>query len=83
MFLPKNVVVPGFGYYRYRLFVQKLHDEHPETFAPLTGFTWYRNSVGSMITRYGIPSLVFLKIEFGQNNLLVILFKIGQIIIII
>ena len=41
-------------------FVQKLYDEHPETFAPLTGFTWYRNSVGSMIpTRYGIPSLVF------------------------
>ena len=41
-------------------FVQKLYDEYPETFAPLTGFTWYRNSVGSMIpTRYGIPSLVF------------------------
>lgn len=41
-------------------FVQKLYDEHPETFAPLTGFTWYRNSVGSMIpTRYGIPSLLF------------------------
>ena len=41
-------------------FVQKLYDEHPETFAPLTGFTWYRNSVDSMIpTRYGIPSLVF------------------------
>ena len=29
-------------------------------FAPLTGFTWYRNSVGSMIpTRYGVPSLLF------------------------
>ena len=41
-------------------FVQKLYDEYPETFAPLTGFTWYRNSVGSMIpARYGIPSLVF------------------------
>ncbi len=41
-------------------FVQKLYDEYPETFAPLTGFTWYRNSVGSMIpTRYGIPSLLF------------------------
>lgn len=41
-------------------FVQKLYDEHPETFAALTGFTWYRNSVGSMIpTRYGVPSLLF------------------------
>ena len=41
-------------------YVQKLYDEYPETFAPLTGFTWYRNSVGSMIpTRYGIPSLLF------------------------
>ncbi len=41
-------------------FVQKLYDEYPETFAPLTGFTWYRNSVGSMIpTRYGVPSLLF------------------------
>lgn len=41
-------------------FVQKLYDEHPETFASLTGFTWYRNSVGSMIpTRYGVPSLLF------------------------
>ena len=41
-------------------FVQKLYDEYPETFASLTGFTWYRNSVGSMIpTRYGVPSLLF------------------------
>lgn len=41
-------------------FIQRLYDEHPETFAGLTGFTWYRNSVGSMIpTRYGVPSLLF------------------------
>ena len=41
-------------------FVQQLYNEYPETFTHMTGFTWYRNSVGSMIpTRYGIPSLVF------------------------
>ena len=41
-------------------FIQRLYDEYPETFASLTGFTWYRNSVGSMIpTRYGVPSLLF------------------------
>ncbi len=50
-------------------FVQKLYDEHPETFAALTGFTWYRNSVGSMIpTRYGVPSLLFgSRPQPGQN----------------
>ena len=64
-------------------FVQKLYDEYPETFAPLTGFTWYRNSVGSMIpTRYGIPSLVFenrIRPEQSASDF----FKIGQIIVII
>lgn len=50
-------------------FVQKLYDEHPETFAALTGFTWYRNSVGSMIpTRYGVPSLLFgTRPQPGEN----------------
>ena len=41
-------------------FVQQFYNEYPETLTHMTGFTWYRNSVGSMIpTRYGIPSLVF------------------------
>lgn len=50
-------------------FVQKLYDEHPETFAALTGFTWYRKSVGSMIpTRYGVPSLLFgTRPQPGEN----------------
>lgn len=50
-------------------FVQRLYDEHPETFAGLTGFTWYRNSAGSMIpTRYGVPSLLFgTRPQPGEN----------------
>lgn len=50
-------------------FVQQIYNEYPETFAHMTGFTWYRNSVGSMIpTRYGIPSLVFEnRLQPGQS----------------
>lgn len=50
-------------------FVQRLYDEQPETFAGLTGFTWYRNSAGSMIpTRYGVPSLLFgTRPQPGEN----------------
>ena len=50
-------------------FVQQIYNEYPETFAHMTGFTWYRNSAGSMIpTRYGIPSLVFEnRLQPGQS----------------
>ena len=50
-------------------FVQQIYNEYPETFTHMTGFTWYRNSAGSMIpTRYGISSLVFEnRLQPGQS----------------
>lgn len=50
-------------------FMKRLYETHPEMFASLTGFTWYTNTVGSMIpTRYGIPSLLFgARPQVGEN----------------
>ena len=40
--------------------VEHLRETNPETFDGLTGFTWYSDTVGSMIpTRYGATSLLY------------------------
>lgn len=55
----ENVVVFVLDFFETELLSEKILDKYPDTLDEFTGFTFYENSVGSMIpTRYGVPFLL-------------------------